>query len=233
MMEVVMADKHPYISSVGSIVQIIKQFRNTPPAKVDAPLFKKLGIAPNNESYLINILRYIGFIDEEGNKTEAAATTLSMHDDKSFHAEFQKHIKMAYRDLFATHGEAAWTLDENGLITFFRASDQSSAVIGERQARTFRTLSNLAGFEQVAISKAKSTKKAKTATAKAPTAKATQPQKAEERAKSPMPKDGNAKLMDLTLTVRVEVNLPANADQESYDRIFSSIRRNLIDKNIN
>ena len=31
------------------------------------------------------------------------------------------------------------------------------------------------------------------------------------------------------LTVRIEVNLPAQADQETYDKIFSSIRKNLID----
>jgi hypothetical protein len=31
------------------------------------------------------------------------------------------------------------------------------------------------------------------------------------------------------LTVRIEVNLPANGDQETYDRIFRSIRKNLID----
>jgi hypothetical protein len=39
------------------------------------------------------------------------------------------------------------------------------------------------------------------------------------------PKGSNA----VGLTVRVEVNLPANGDQETYDRIFRSIRENLID----
>ena len=31
------------------------------------------------------------------------------------------------------------------------------------------------------------------------------------------------------LTVRIEVNLPADGDEEVYDRIFRSIRKNLID----
>lgn len=34
---------------------------------------------------------------------------------------------------------------------------------------------------------------------------------------------------DVGLTVRVEINLPADGDQETYDRIFKSIRENLID----
>ena len=30
------------------------------------------------------------------------------------------------------------------------------------------------------------------------------------------------------LTVRIEINLPAEGDQETYDRIFKSIRENLL-----
>ena len=37
-------------------------------------------------------------------------------------------------------------------------------------------------------------------------------------------KDGK----DVGLTVRIEINLPAVADQETYDRIFKSIRENLL-----
>jgi hypothetical protein len=34
---------------------------------------------------------------------------------------------------------------------------------------------------------------------------------------------------NLGLTVRIEINLPAQGDQDTYDRIFQSIKRNLID----
>lgn len=34
---------------------------------------------------------------------------------------------------------------------------------------------------------------------------------------------------DVALTVRIEINLPANASRESYDDIFASIRKNLLD----
>jgi hypothetical protein len=39
---------------------------------------------------------------------------------------------------------------------------------------------------------------------------------------------GNGKQPDVGLTVRIEVNLPPAADQETYDRIFRSIRENLL-----
>jgi len=47
-----------------------------------------------------------------------------------------------------------------------------------------------------------------------------------ERAAS-LPIDGRKK--DFGLTVRIEINLPADGDQETYDWIFKSIRENLLD----
>ncbi len=68
-----MTDKHPYISGAGNVAQAINHFRNSSPQTINADTLKKLGLASNNESYLINILRFIGIIDEDGNKTEEAA----------------------------------------------------------------------------------------------------------------------------------------------------------------
>ena len=34
---------------------------------------------------------------------------------------------------------------------------------------------------------------------------------------------------DFGLSVRIEINLPANATKETYDNIFKSIKENLID----
>ena len=39
------------------------------------------------------------------------------------------------------------------------------------------------------------------------------------------PDSGNR---NLGLTVRIEINLPATGDQETYDKIFKSIRENLL-----
>lgn len=37
------------------------------------------------------------------------------------------------------------------------------------------------------------------------------------------------KKRDFGLSVRIEINLPADGSQETYDRIFRSIRENLLD----
>lgn len=79
-----MADKHPYISSTGSLTKAVRQLRTSLPAKIDATVLRKLGLAPKNESYLMNVLRYLNVIDENGAPTNEARNTFTQHDDDAF-----------------------------------------------------------------------------------------------------------------------------------------------------
>ena len=54
-----MADSHPYISGAGNIAQMVTQLRNSFPAVVSSSTLKKLGLAPKNESYVINALQFV------------------------------------------------------------------------------------------------------------------------------------------------------------------------------
>lgn len=221
-----MATTHPYITSGGPIVQIINHLRRSLPATIDAGTVRRLGIAPKNESYLINILRFVGIIDDEGKRTPEATKVFSVHDDTKFQVELGGLVKNAYKQLFDDHGDAAWQLDTNALITFFRQTDESSGIVGARQATTFKALAALAGHGEAPTVRTSGTRKArepKAAQSKSKTRAATSEQRAES---SVLTKEAAAG--QFGLTVRVEVNLPAEADQETYDKIFQSIRRNLI-----
>jgi len=76
-----MADKNPYVQSPGHLAQVIRHLRNSFPATVDAGTLKKLGVAPKNESYVVNTLRFLRFIDDEGSKTDIAGKVFSLHED--------------------------------------------------------------------------------------------------------------------------------------------------------
>ena len=65
---------HPYIPSAGMIVQTFAQLRKMFPPRVDAETLRKLSLAPKNESMVINVLRLLGFIDDEGKNTTLAGT---------------------------------------------------------------------------------------------------------------------------------------------------------------
>lgn len=217
-----LAEKHPYAPGPGGISAAINQFRKSFPTTVTAETLKSLAIAPMNESYIINVLRFIGAVDKDGKRTEKAATVFSHHDDADFHKAFEEMVKTAYGDLFSLHGNEAWSLDTNKLISFFRSKDKTTDLVGQRQATTFQLLSSFAGHGAPLAPAQKSSAKSKAG-------KPARQKTVKEITRSGGTQANNTLARDVGLTVRIEVNLPAAGDQETYDRIFRSIRENLLD----
>lgn len=226
-----MADKHPYVQGPGSLASAVKHFRRSLPATVDAKTLKKLGIAPNNESYVLNVLRFLGLIDQEGKSTDDAKKTFTLHDDDAFASAFADLVKAAYRDLFELNGDAAWDLDQDALVTFFRSSDETTATVGRHQASTFRHLAGFSGHGDVlgpktplvkAPRESKAAKSSKKSPAKKPSVQSEIPEV------TPVSTSSAETSHAVGLTVRIEVNLPADGSQVTYDRIFKSIRENLL-----
>lgn len=226
-----MPDKHPYVSAPGNLVNVLNHFRGSFPAKVNADTLKKLGYAPKNESYVLNVLRFLGLIDEEGKKTAQATQAFSLHETGKFNAKFGEIAKTSYADLFELHGDAAWTVDEAGLITFFRSTDHTTAIVGKRQASTFTLLAAFSGHGEVPAPKS-AAKKGSATTKATPASKKASPSALPKLNTDPAKPPTGSHEPSVGLTVRIEINLPADGDQETYDRIFRSIRENLINAKI-
>lgn len=237
-----MADKHPYMSGSGGLTQLVTQLRKAFPATVTADTLKKLGIAPQNETYVLNIMKFIGVLDAENKKTATASSAFNKHDNVEFHQEFSKLVVGPYHELFDLHGEEAWTLPIDKLISFFRNHDGTSDIVGKRQATTFQTLARISGKlnedAAVAVKSASSSggvKNVKKAPpVKKPTISAASPLAAPTPGLAPVqpPVQTNAGgAGGVGLTVRIEINLPPGGDQATYDAIFKSIRENLLNGN--
>ena len=224
-----MATTHPYISGAGNVTQMINQLRKNFPQTINSETVKKLGLAPNNESYVISVLQYIKLIDEQGKKTSAASEVFSKHKDEDFAKAFEKLVATAYSSLFDLRGVDAWNLSSDDLITFFRQTDQTGDAIGQRQAKTFRVLANLAGHGDPQPSKAAKPKSSNGNSKVKPAMKTKAVPISESSSKpaswSPPQSTANG---GVGLTVRVEINLPADGSKETYDNIFKSIRENLL-----
>jgi hypothetical protein len=206
---------------------MVTQLRKAFPATVNSETVKKLGLAPNNESHVINVLQFIGVIGEDGKKTQSAAKVFSQNQNEEFAKQFGALVKSAYNGLFELHSDGAWVLSTDDLITFFRQSDQTSSVIGARQAATFKVLAGLAGHGEVLEPRAKKASKsanAPKATKVVKSAPYVQTAKIDGEFKAPPP----ARNDGLGLTVRIEINLPADGSKETYDNIFKSIKENLL-----
>lgn len=217
---------HPYISGAGNVAQMVGFLRKNFPATVKSETVKKFGLASNNESYVINALQFVGVIDEEGKRTSKGHDVFVLPDDQCPGA-FEAMVKGAYHDLFDLRGDDAWTMTKSELTGYFRTTDKTSEVIGGRQAGLFQVFASLAGHETTSDNgAAKNPSKPRAAKAKP----AAQPQvKAAPAPKDPVKVElgASGQRKDMALTVRIEINLPANGSQETYDNIFKSIRANL------
>jgi Family of unknown function (DUF5343) len=221
---------HPYISGPGNIAQMIGFLRKNFPATVNSETVKKFSLAPNNESYVINALQFIGVVDDEGKRTTKGHDIFVMPDD-AFPKAFEGLIKAAYADLFEVRGEDAWALTKNELTAYFRTTDKTSEVIGGRQAGVFQIFRNLAGHiqpnEKSVINDTPKPKSAKSKTTPSKANKVSGVGMQDRSDPAAKTKEGRR---DMAMTVRIEINLPANGSKETYDAIFKSIRANLIDE---
>jgi hypothetical protein len=234
-----MADKHPYMSGTAGLVQVVTQLRRSFPAQVTADTLKKLGIAPNNESFILNILRFVGVLDAENKKKATAASVFNKHDDAEFQNAFAELVQEAYVDLFNLYGETAWSLPADKLISYFRNADHTSALVGRRQASIFQALAALSGkidgTPRVAVPKAKRAETPTSKAAKSPPPRrqaSSQPPPVTPSTPSSNSLNSERNSQGVALTVRIEINLPAGGDQETYDRIFRSLRENLLNGDI-
>jgi len=223
---------HPYISGFGSITQMVLRLRKAFPATVTSETVKKLGLAPNNESYVINALQFVGILDTEGKKTPAAVQVFSKHKDEDFSNAFEDLVKKAYSALFELHGEGSWTLPDEDLITFFRQTDQTSHTIGVRQAGTFKVFAALAGHGEIQASKPPKAKgtaaQGKVKKAKKQSSGAAPAAEVVGSTGAASANSGTSTAKNLGLSVRIEINLPADGTKETYDNIFKSIKDNLL-----
>ena len=228
---------YPYSSSQASISQAFAQLRKSFPAKVDAEYLKRFGIAPANESYIIGILRFLELIDGESGARVDKNTDFFYGTEENFRAGLEKRLRDTYTHLFEEMGDEALTAEKATLTHWFRGSDKTSELVGQRQANTFQLLSALAGYGEVPSVKTAQPRKSaepKTAVKKTSTkgAAATKHEgfksqgndSAKEKDTGSLKADGP----DVGLTVRIEVNLPPGGDAQTYDAIFASIKKHLM-----
>lgn len=213
-----MAEKHPYVVSIKGLHDTITQLRASFPATVTTDTLRRLGFAPASEQKVINVLKFLGVIDNNGSGTEVAKKAFRQHDDALFQEGFRELVQSSYPALFELHGDTTWQLPRDRLVQFFRNIDETNANVGQRQARTFSLLRELSGYGGL--------KADRSSAANARRIKASATRKPEQAAAPGTTPAVTAVTPQVGLTVRIELNLPADASRETYDHIFKSIRKN-------
>lgn len=227
---------YPYSSSAGAVVQAFSQLRKGFPPKVDAGYLQRFNIAPANESYIISILRFLGLIDEDGSRV-ADKTEYFFKNDDTFKSGLNGALRTAYFQLFDEMGDGALDAPKGDLAHWFRGSDKTSELVGQRQASTFQVLAALAGHGELPAARVGapkgSTATLGSAARKTNAKQVTTRNQAEKTTRhngddSGRGEGGGKSGQDVGLTVRIEVNLPPGGDADTYDAIFASIKKHLM-----
>lgn len=203
---------------------MIEKLRKAFPSTVTSQTVKQHNLAKNNESHVINALQFIGLIDEQGKPVDEKKEIFLIQKDEDFQEAFSKLIENSYSKLFDLHGDAAWSLNDIELLSFFRATDKTSEIIGKRQAKVFQMFAALSGKSEPPATRPRTTSANSKNSSKPKSAKPSSSKEADTSQKT----DSNSPFDHLGMSIKIEVNLPSDASKETYDNIFKSIRENLI-----
>jgi hypothetical protein len=165
-------------------------------------------------------------MDDEGHPQPTAQAAFSKHKDSEFAAEFGPMVRAAYQGLFDDHSDAAWQLSKDDLITFFRAADQTSLIIGQRQAATFQALRQLAGHEQPTDTKpaapAPAERRRRPAPKDATKRRVTPVAEGEESDERPKRESARPKLH-----IDIQIHIAADATKDQIEQVFASMAKHL------
>ena len=226
-MEITMAKKYPTISSQIALSSAIMHLRKSMPKTIDANTLKSLDIAPKNESFVINILKFLKIIDESGNPLQEN-TAGFYGSDEAFRDNIASLVKSSYSPLFELHGEDAWTQPPDKLQAFFRTADSATELTGRRKANTFQNLASMAGKREPDMAAdSLPPRTVSTGRTKKKSAKKTDPVKPADNSRV----DGKSSTASgsIEMSVKVEINLPSTADHAVYRAIFKSLKEELLD----
>jgi len=180
------------------------------PSSVDAQWLAQVGFATSNQRSILNVLRAIDAIDDDGKPTEVWSAIRSKNRKGIGQA-----IRNAYADLFSTFSDPH-KKDDEAIANFYRASTTYSSATLQRVIRTFRVLTEIADLDasepsagSSSSSKEKKDDEKGAGTKEAPLLPPTQ--------------------APVHLTVNIQLQLPATAEGKVYEQLFRAMRENLID----
>jgi len=195
----------PYMSNPAKIKQFLEHVQSASiPSKVSQNYLLSAGYKSKNDWPLINIMKFIGFLDSSGAPTsvwqdyraKARAT-----------AVLAKAIQTSYVDLFAMYPDA-FRKDDEALRNYFTSKTNVGKSTVNYIVLTFKNLCKLAVFEALP--------------AEAPVSEPTVPLPTKEgAARIPTVTPG------LTVNINIQLTLPATDDESVYDKLFASLKRNL------
>lgn len=134
--------EYAYTTVTGKIKEILTKVRTTGrPTKLTVAHLKTLGFTSSNDSTLIGVLKFIGFIDASNIPTSVWNEYRGAHHK----TVLAKAIRVGYADLFAVYPDAN-TRSNSELSHVFSTSSSAGSQVINKTVATFKALVEEADF---------------------------------------------------------------------------------------
>jgi hypothetical protein len=208
-----MADRnYPYTTVPGKLREILKKAPTMGrPSRITQEWLRQAGWTSSNDRSVIPVLRFVGLIGPDGTPTQLWDAVRVQ--DEEHRARLAGAIRQAYSDLFALYPDAH-RKDAEAIRNFFRANTGGGEQVQSKLVQTFQVLTEFADFDAPTTNGAGS----------APTNAKTTRAETASQARSEIP----AVPALAALNVNIQLQLPATADGEVYEKLFGAMRRHLM-----
>lgn len=197
--------KYPFTPGPENVVELFQKIQSmgVTKNKINTAYLKLIGFKSSYDTYLPRVLKQLGFVGSDGLPTDKWK---AYGVKKERGHVMASALKNAYADLFDTYPNA-YKENDSVLFDFFKGNTGAADRETGLMLKTFKNLCVLADFEAVPAE----------AVVSEPL---TSPR--EEAARIPTVAPG------LTVNINVQLTLPATDDETVYDKLFASLKRNLL-----
>jgi len=170
---------------------------------------KDLGFPSSTDRSMLKMLKFIGFIDQNGKPLEAYRKFLDHTQSKKIIAE---QLRTAYDDLFNAN-KSAEKMSQNELKGWFRSKTGVGEAVAEKIASTFKTFAEMGDFSHTKTHITDSTSELKN----------------EQSIPLPIhPGNQETNTSTIGLVYRFEIHLPDTQNIDTYRAIFKAIKEELM-----
>jgi hypothetical protein len=206
--------KYPYTTVPGKLRSLLAKAPDMGrPSKVTVAWLKSAGWTSSNDPSIIPVLKYVGILASDGSPTDLWDTVRVQSTENK--ARLADAIRQAYAELFAMYSDAH-RKDAEALRNFFRANTTAGEQAQTKMVQTFQAVSEFADFD------------ASHADASHADIRPRSPGAPGARGRSPSALQHAPASSGLTLNVNLQLQLPATADADVYEKLFSAMRKHLI-----
>jgi hypothetical protein len=205
----------PYTNLPGKIPKYLLKIQETGvPSKVDSAFLKQCGFSSGNDGYILQVLKFIGFVDEAKAPTELWKAYKSPVNAK---AVLASGIRKGYSDLFSLYPDAN-RKDKDTLYAYFSSKTGKAKNTVEYIVSTFVNLSQLADFD----------KEAPTTLTPNNLPASPLPTTSPSIPMHPTIVSSGKAIAPTEIHINIQLHLPPATDPTVFDNLFKSMKKHLL-----